>query len=93
MLLVISVRAHYTIDVWGGLIVSVLLFQLMDIQVKYKDGCFANLEKIEPNNRNNINDGDLNQSVTANGNVVQNVNATDPNTSSLSAKRFKYYLF
>ena len=45
MIAVIAVRAHYTIDVWGGFIITLLLFKLFDMSVLYKDGIFSTMEK------------------------------------------------
>merc|ERR1712228_131381 len=47
MIAIVAVRAHYTIDVWGGFIITLLLFKLFDISVLYKDGIFSKMEKPE----------------------------------------------
>eukprot|EP01084_Bolivina_argentea_P152379 265828_1 len=47
MIAIIAVRAHYTIDIWGALIITCFLFRIFDMSVKYNDGILARLEKQE----------------------------------------------
>lgn len=66
----IAVRAHYTMDILGGLIISIMMFRIFDMEVKYRDGWFICLEKRErrwryidedenDNNDTRTRDGDL----------------------------------
>ena len=47
MFFIILLRSHYTIDVEAALILTILMWKVMDYQMKYQTGLFSYWEKIE----------------------------------------------